>query len=164
MNKFLFSALLALILVSCNLNNGNGQPEDTYDSTISTEQWPKKNSIGAKALSIISEWPEYSAMDISFDALYTVENREDLALVVEDLIEKQKLLEASEYPETFDIPQIKSRQKVFKTYFLKIKGNLEYRLDTDESVLETIAAYNALRNQFNSIANNTLDTKLIFEQ
>ncbi|WP_273565315.1 hypothetical protein [Maribacter halichondriae] len=117
MNKFLFSALLALMLVSCNSNNGNGQPEDTYDSTISTEKWPKKNSIGAKALSIISDWPEYGAMDISFDALYTVENREDLALVVEDLIEKQKLLEASKYPEAFDIPQIKSRQKVFKTFF-----------------------------------------------
>ncbi|WP_273565316.1 hypothetical protein [Maribacter halichondriae] len=47
---------------------------------------------------------------------------------------------------------------------MKIKGNLEYRLDTEEPVLETITAYNALRDQFNSISNNTLDTKMIFEQ
>ena len=110
---------------------------------------------------ILKDWSEFDAVETSFDALYNVENREDLKLVIEDLIEKQKLLEASEYPEIFDKPQIKSRQKVFKTYFLRVKGNLEYRLDPQEPVLEMINAYNAVRNQFNVSLNNTLDTKLI---
>ncbi len=134
-------------------------------------QWPyrlklgqKKSAVNAKAALILSDWSEYNALDTSFDALYTVENREDLILIVEDLIEKQKLLEASKYPEMFDKPRIKSRLKVFKTFFLKIKGNLEYRLDTEEPVLETINAYNALRNQFNVTVNNTLDTKLILDE
>jgi len=164
MNKLSFILLAILLLISCNQNKFDGDAADTSANKISIEKWPKKSGINPKATSILNDWAEYKALDTSFDALYTVENREDLALVVEGLIEKQKLWEGSKYPEMFDKPQIKSRQKVFKTYFLKIKGNLEYRLDIEEPVLETINAYNALRNQFNVTVNNTLDTKLILDE
>ena len=152
------------MLLSCNQNKEDNQFEDTSSYAISTEKWPEKSSVNPRTNLVLNNWPEYNALDASFNALYTVENREDLILIIEDLIEKQKLLEASKYPEMFDKPQIKSRLKVFKTFFLKIKGNLEYRLDIEEPVLETIKAYNALRNQFNVVANNTLDTKLILEE
>ena len=164
MNKLSFISLFVLLCVSCNQYKDNDQTEDTSAIIISIEKWPKKAGINPKANLILNEWPEYNAVDTSFDALYTVENREDLALVIEDLIEKQKLLEASKFPEVFDKPQIKSRLKVYKTFFLKIKGNLEYRLETEESVLEMIKAYNALRNQLNVVVNNTLDTKLILDE
>ncbi|HZJ20127.1 MAG TPA: hypothetical protein VFD35_07215, partial [Pricia sp.] len=64
----------------------------------------------------------------------------------------------------FDKPQVKSRQKVFKTYILKVKGDIFYRIDPQESVVEMIKAYNAFRNQFNVVVNNTLDTDLILEE
>ncbi len=164
MNKLLFIPVLVFLVLGCNQNKDGDQIDDTSTFLITTEKWPKKSSVSPKAQLVLNEWPEYKALDTSFDALYTVENREDLILIVEDLIEKQKLLEASEHPVLFDKPQIKSRLKVFKTFFLKIKGNLEYRLDTEEPVLETIEAYNALRNQFNVVVNNTLDTKLILDE
>ncbi len=163
MGKLFISCTILLLFFSCKQNNRPLDVEDTTNTIIATENWPKKTVIDTKATAILKDWPEFSAMETAFDALYTVENPEDLKLVIENLIENQKLLEASEYPESFDIPQIKSRQKVFKTYILKTKGNLEYRLDTEESVMEMITAYNALRNQFNVIVNNTLDTKLILE-
>ena len=86
-----------------------------------------------------------------------------MALTIDDLIEKQKELVASEYPEKFDIPQIKSRQKVFRTYILKIKGDLYYYQNPEESIMQMFEAYNAFRNQFNVVVNNTLDTNLILE-
>ncbi|MFH6602772.1 hypothetical protein ACEZ3G_04735 [Maribacter algicola] len=164
MNKLLFIPVLVFLFSGCNQNKDADPIDDSSTFLITAGEWPKKSSVNTKAQLVLNEWAEYKALDASFDALYTVENREDLILIVEDLIEKQKLLEASEHPEVFDRPQIKSRMKVFKTFFLKIKGNLEYRLDIEEPVLETIEAYNALRNQFNVVVNNTLDTKLILDE
>jgi hypothetical protein len=89
---------------------------------------------------------------------------DDLLLIVEDFVEKQKVLEASEYPEEFDKAQIKSRQKVLKTYILKLKAALEYRSDVYEPMSEMITAYNALRTQFNVTVNNTLNTKLLLDK
>jgi len=164
MNKLLFISLITILLFSCNQNNRNAEGVDASMNAISIEKWPKKKNVNPKATLILNDWAEYKDLDAGFDALYTVANREDLILVVEDLIEKQKLLEVSKHPETFDKPQIRSRLKVFKTFFLKIKGNLEYRLDVEEPVIETINAYNALRNQFNVVVNNTLDIDLILEE
>ena len=122
---------------------------------------PKVVSVNAKAEAILSQWKEYYSFHQSFERLYTIDFREDLVLVIEDLVEKQKVLEASEYPAEFNIPQVKGRQKVVKTYILKTKGDLEYRLNPENSMKELITAYNALREQFNVTVNNTLPTELI---
>jgi len=138
-------------------------PDDTVSHNIPTDDWPKKNSLDAKALMKLKDWAEYQTLENSFDALYTVANREDLSLVIENMIEAQKNLAKSKYPESFNSPRVKSRQKVFTTYMLKVKGDLYYRIDPKESILQMIAAYNAFRNQFNIIVNNTLDTQMILE-
>lgn len=164
MNKVLFFGVLTFLFIACKEKEAVATNDANSISEINSESWPKKTTINANAVAIIKNWAEFNAMETSFDGLYKVENREDLAFVIEELIEVQKLLEASTYPETFDIPQIKSRQKVFKTFFLKVKGNLEYRLDTEEPTLEMINAYNAFRNQFNVTINNNLDTQLLFDE
>lgn len=112
-------------------------------------------------MGLVDEWKEYRELEISFDRIYTVEYAEDLILVVEELIEKQKLLEKSVYPKELDIPQVKGRQKVFKTYLLKVKGNLAYRQDPENSINEMIDAFNIMRDQFNVVVNNTLPQDLI---
>ncbi|MFT6795005.1 MAG: hypothetical protein ACJART_000136, partial [Maribacter sp.] len=94
------------------------------------------------------------------DATY----REDLVLIIEDLVENQKALEVSKYPAQFDIPQVKGRQKVLKTFILKTKGDLEYRQDPKVSMEQMITAYNSLRNQFNVEVNNTLLEELILSE
>jgi len=152
------------MFVSCKEKTQEVAVDDTSVYELSTEKWPNKLSVNSKVRAILGEWPEYNAMDISFDAIYNTGNIEDLRLTLENIIEEQKLLEDSEYPNEFDKPQIKSRQKVFKTYVLKVKGDLIYRLDPEVSVYEMINAYNALRKQFNVMLNNTLDTKLILDE
>ncbi|NHF60497.1 hypothetical protein FK220_014170 [Flavobacteriaceae bacterium TP-CH-4] len=164
MRRFFFFWASLLLISSCKQEQSETVASDTVSFEITTEKWPKKTALNAKAQSILNDWVEYKALETSFDVLYTVENREDLSLVIEGLIEKQKELESSEYPTPFDKPQIKGRQKMFKTFVLKVKGDLIYRLDTENSVLEMIAAYNAFRDQFNIIVNNTLDTKLILDK
>ena len=163
MNKVLFFGVLMVLFFACKEKEPGATDEVITTSDIQSEGWPKKTVINAKAMAILTNWTEFKVLESSFEGLYKVENREDLALVIEELIEVYKLLEESTYPETFDIPQIKSRQKVFKTFFLKVKGNLEYRLDAEEPILEMIEAYNAFRNQFNVTINNNLDTQLILD-
>lgn len=134
------------------------------DYELVLDTMPKRIAVNSKAAAILSAWPEFNTLESSFDALYKAENREDLILIMEDFVENQKILEASEYPADFDKPQIKSRQKVLKTNILKVKAALEYRTEVSGSISEMIEAYNALRQQFNVTVNNTLDTKLILEQ
>lgn len=164
MARFFLLALIGIGFASCKEKKPELVSNDTSAYEISTEKWPKKSDVNAKTQAVLKDWAEFSAFETSFDALYNVANRDDLSLTIEDLIEKQKALEASEYPETFNRAQVKSRQKVFKTYMLKVKGDIFYRTDPQESVVEMIKAYNAFRNQFNVVVNNTLDTDLILEE
>ena len=164
MRIILVTGLLFFIFFSCKDKTQEVAVEEDSGYELSTEKWPKKFSVNPKVQAILREWPEFNAMDISFDALYNADNREDLSLTIENIIEEQKLLEDSKYPKEFDKPQIKSRQKVFKTYVLKVKGDLIYRLDPEESVHEMINAYNSLRRQFDILLSSTLDPSLILEE
>lgn len=164
MQKTIAFLVIFLVLLACKRGDGQNVTDQIAETDFNTKEWPKRVIANSKADEILNEWEEYVSFETSFEGIYRIENNEDLVLVIEDLIEKQKLLIESEYPETFDKPQIKGRQVVLKTYILKTKGKIEYRLDTQETVIEMINAFNALRNQFNVIINSTLDTKLIFDE
>ena len=164
MHKILIAMVVIFLSVSCKETVKEETDQDASRYEITTDTWPKKIAVDPKVNAILKEWPEYMAMDISFDAIYNAVNREDLSLTIENIIEEQKLLEDSSYPNEFDIPQIKSRQKVFKTYVLKVKGDLIYYLDPEPSVHQMIIAYNLLRKKFNGVVNQTLDAKLILEE
>jgi|TARA_R110002126_G_scaffold3807_7_gene21300 hypothetical protein len=164
MGRILFYLIVFILLGSCKQQASTEAVIEKAEEFFSVDSLPKPNEINDQALTILKEWQEFNGLETTFESLYRVANREDLELVIEDLIEKQKTLEASTYPATFDKPQIKSRQKVFKTYILKTKGNLEYRSGTKASTIEMVDAYNAFRNQFNVIVNSQLDTTLILSE
>ncbi|PIB37842.1 hypothetical protein [Maribacter sp. 4G9] len=161
MQKFGYFLVLLLILVSCK--EGVQETAIVEESSFGAmaNELPKVVSVNAKAKAILDGWKDYSMFHQGFERIYTIDTREDLVLVIDDLVEKQKALENSEYPAEFDIPQIKGRQKVVKTYILKTKGDLEYRLNPETSIKELITAYNALRDQFNVTVNNTLPAELL---
>ena len=164
MPKFLYFLVLLLVLGSCGQSTSETTTEEVSSFGVMAEELPPVSSINAKANSIVMNWKEFDDFDKSFNRIYTIDYREDLILVIDDLVEKQKLLEKGEYPQEFNIPQIKGRQKVVKTYILKTKGDLEYRLSPENSIKELITAYNALREQFNVTVNNTLPSDLIENQ
>jgi len=156
--------LAVLSFSSCKENANNTSAKNSSSIGLELEKLPKRTTINAKAAAILKDWAAYNAFNTSFDGLYKVENMEDLDLVLEDLIEKQKELAESEYPVEFDISQVKSRQKVVQTFILKTSATIEYRTNPTEPAIEMIMAYNALRNQFNVIVNNTLDINLLLDE
>lgn len=155
---------VVIMLLACKNQENNTAPSTHSLVEFNADSLPLRNPISSNAQIIVDGWPEFAELETSFDALYGAENREDLIFVIEDLIEKQKLLEESTYPIEFDKPQIKSRQKVLKTYILKTKGALEYRTDIKGPTSEMIEAFNHMRNQFNVVMNNTIDTKSLFDE
>ncbi|MFS4493024.1 hypothetical protein [Maribacter sp. 2308TA10-17] len=163
MSKIVVSYVFLMLLLSCKGGNDQATTEDASSFEMQTEKWVKKTVLNPKTTEATKDWVAFNALQASFDAIYNIGNTEDLSLVLEDLIEKQKALEDSKYPEAFDKPQIKSRQKVFHTFVLKTKGDLIYRIDAQTSVLEMIETYNAMLNQMNSITSNTLDLKTLLE-
>ncbi len=153
-----------LLLFSCSRNQNKDLLTDDAEEEFRAEELPERVRTNAKANEILKDWEEFNAFDTSFDALYNASNSEDLILVTDDLIEKQKLWENSEYPEDFDIAQIKSRQMVMKTYILKLKSALDFRTDFTSAAIEMIDAYNALRAQYNVTMNITLDPELLSDE
>lgn len=158
---------LILLLVLFSACRGGGDNQVVSNNTvveIDVQQLPKRSAINPSAVEILKDWTAFQELETSFDALYRVANNEDLILVVEEMILKQNELETSDYPETFDTPQIKSRQKVFKTFLLKLKAAVEYRKDVIPPAKEMLAAYNAFREQFNVTVSNTLDLNEILDE
>ncbi len=160
MSKMFVFLIVSMLVFSCRDAVSDTAKVQESGWEIVTDSLPKMTRVDPKAQSILDNWKEFAILERSFDRIYTTEFREDFVLTVEELVENQKKVENGEYPEAFDIPQIKGRQKVFKTYVLKTKGDLEYRQNPKESILEMITAFNDLRNQFNVVVNNTLPEEL----
>lgn len=159
MPKIIFYLIVILLASSCKEAVSEIENVQEWQWDV-TDSLPNKVSIDSKAQTILNDWKDFMALERSFDKIYSTENREDFVLIVDELVENQKKMEMGIYPTAFDIPQIKGRQKVFKTYVLKTKGDLEYRQNPRESLIEMITAFNDLRNQFNVVVNNTLPDEL----
>ncbi|MRI00833.1 hypothetical protein GH721_09870 [Kriegella sp. EG-1] len=161
MLRILIITVVFIFLASCKKDKKGQSLDQTSNIIFHVEEWPKKLNVNSEAAEILSSWVEYQELERSFESIYNIDNAEDLSLIIEDLIEKQKAMAESTYPLEFDKPHIKSRQVMLKTYILKTKSSLEYRLDFEPSVIEMIDAFNALRNQFNVILNSKIDEELI---
>lgn len=164
MQKLLYVIVIFTSLLGCKKNDG--LPEETESEALffNYQKMPKKFVMNPEATAILEEWIEFKALTSSFDVLYKAKNNEDLILAIDDLIEKEKLLSKASYPEPFDKFQIKSRQRVLKTYILKVKSSILNHTDTTESTIEMIEAYNAMRKQFNVVVNSQLDEKIILNE
>lgn len=164
MRMFLAFLGLFFMIVSCGETKKKVVVEQKEEGiTFNAKKLPNKVKLDPKAVEILEKWPEYQEYNQSLDALYKVRNNEELALALDVIIEAQKQLRKSKYPDVFNKPHIKSRQKVIVNFTLKAKAALEYRTDPLGPVTEMIDAYNAYRNQFTVLVNNTLDTKHILE-
>lgn len=164
MNKIFVLVLLLFGFLSCGEKKVEEVKDDPSLALVDLKKLPKKVEPSFEATEVLKDWTEYNALNSSIKKIYTTDTKEDLVVVLEDLIEKQKLLEASTYPEVFDKPDIKSRQKVFKTYLLKIKSNLVYDMNPREAVIEMIKAYNAFNSQFSIVIASTIDPKVLFDE
>lgn len=164
MRKLSCILIAFLGIISCRNNAGDADQGNTEELVFNYQKMPKKLTIIPEAAQIVEDWEEFKNLTISFEVLYKARNNEDLILAIDDLIEKEKLLAKSTYPELFDDFQVKSRQRVLKTYLLKVKASILNNQDTTDPTVEMLEAYNAFRKQLNVVVNSQLDTKLILDE
>ncbi len=156
--------MVLILAFGCRETSADEVDTPMEPNAFSIQDYPKLVEMGANVLAVVSSWPEFMAMEDSFDVLKRASNTEDLKLAIDDLIEKEKALAAGDYPEAFDKLQIKGRQQLFRTFLYKVRGNLIDNRDINEGMEELVNAYNAFKNQFNVISGNTLDAKLILNE
>ncbi|MEX0313848.1 MAG: hypothetical protein AB3N18_06695 [Allomuricauda sp.] len=156
-------AVLSL-LIACKNNTDTTEEIQDQELAFNYQKMPKRLDLDAKVTELVEDWVEFKTLTSSFDVLYKAKNNEDLILAIDDLIEKEKLLEASTYPGILDDLQIKSRQRVLKTYFLKVKASILNNQDATDATVEMLNAYNTFRKQFNVVVNSQLNEKLILDE
>jgi len=165
MKKIILFCLFILLLVSC----GEQKKEAAVTAEITkmdfdVKKLPAIGYVNTKAKESLKDWTAFNDFEASFSTLYKAKNKQDLEVSLDDLIEKQKLLAKSKYPEIFNRNHIKSRLKVCKVYILKLKAGLHYGLDTQAIALELTHAHNAFLNQFNVTVNSIIDDNLFLEE
>lgn len=161
MRYLCITMVVLFLLVNCKDRADTEQAVATDNTSLKTGELPEIMNVNPRARELLNAWPEFLDLENSMPSVYRVANREELRLLLDEIIEKEKAVADSVYPTGFDKPQVYSRQKVFKTYLLKAKAMLEYRTDPTEATVEMLNAYNALRREFDVLVNNPLDTNLI---
>jgi len=164
MQKLLGILILITVLGGCKKTDKTTAQVNTEALEFNYQKMPEKNQINAEATAIVSEWPQFKDLNNSIDVLYKATNNEDLALAIDDLIEKEKDLAAGKYPEPFDTFQVKSRQTVMRTFLYKTKASIMENQPTTEPTIKVLQAYNSMRSQLNVIMNSQLDEKLILDE
>ena len=164
MQKFFIYLVFITLVFGCRKEVKPKVIDNSTTQFVSFQNTPKIQDINTDANTILGAWPEFKALQNSFNLMYLAENNEDLVLAIDDLLEKEKGLRESKYPGEFDKMQIKSRQKVLQTFLLKIKASLAENTDIEKPIKQMLLARNAFRNQFNIIVNNKLDTTLIIDE
>ncbi|WP_394973982.1 hypothetical protein [uncultured Croceitalea sp.] len=164
MQKSLIYFVSLVLVFSCKQEKTPEILTNSKTEFVSFQNTPKTQKFNPRSEGILSAWPEFQEMQDSFEVLYRSDNNEDLVLAINDLLEKEKNLRESTYPKEFDKAQVKSRQKVLRTFLLKVKASLAENTDVNTPLKEMLIARNAFRNQFNVVINNKLDTELILDE
>lgn len=161
MQKLLRLLLVFLLMWGCKRTENVSLAQENGTLAFRYQKMPTKQPIHAKATALVDTWEAFRALDESMEVLYKARNREDVSLAIDDLIEKEEHLAKSTYPELFNTFQVKSRQRVLRTYLYKVKSSILEQQQVTEPAVEMLEAYNALRKQLNRIVNNPLDKALL---
>ena len=143
----IFLALMGLF--SCGEKQVDKQEEMGTNLSLDYSDLPEFSPLSVTSDSIVNEWPSFDALDQRMGALKSVISLPDLKMLVAELIEKEGAILKDGYPEDFNTPEVKSRQRLLRTYLLKTQALMNQSQDPKAATLETIAAYNALKEQLN---------------
>ncbi|WP_276389270.1 hypothetical protein [Eudoraea chungangensis] len=161
MRKIVVFITIVLVFSSCRNRQNLDEKQVITQVEFDVSELPGLFELNLETQEIVDKWINYKELESSIEALYQIKNNEELILLIENTVEKQNAMASGKYPEPFNTPQIKSRQKVFMTFVLKVKATLEYRKDPIPPTIEMIDAFNIMRRQFDVLMNSQIDTKNI---
>lgn len=164
MQKLLGILISLSILGACKKVEKATAVVENQNLEFNYQKMPDRIEINPDAAAIVDDWRQFKDFNASIDVLYKATNNEDLALAIDDLIEKEKKMADGIYPELFDTFQIKSRQRVLRTFLYKAKASIQENQPTTQPIVEALEAYNNMRKQLNVIMNSQLDKKLILDE
>lgn len=150
---------ILMLLTSCRQQQQEPAPEvsDTPHAKVQPQETDSTESP-----SVLRLKPDYEAEVKQWEAFYNLEiemqkfqqaGRQEGGLIIEDLLNLEKQLSASDFPEKYNIPQVKSRIQLLKTYLLQTKSMLNgQKPDTALTLFNAqktkiITAFNAIKKQ-----------------
>ncbi len=149
-----------LLLTACRQGEVAPSAEALPEVGKDSPQLPATIALSAEAQAVAEGWASFNTLQQRMESVYRTQGTEDMELLLEDLVAACKELEVSEYPEPFNKPSVRSREKVFRTFLQKTQADLYYRVDLQESLVQALDAYNALREQLNRVAVGDLDPSI----
>jgi hypothetical protein len=149
-----------LLLMACRQGDATPVAEALPEARKDSLPLPPTIALSPAAQGLAEGWPTFNTLQQRMESVYRTQSREDMELLLEDLVEACEEIEVSEYPEPFNKPSVRSREKVFRTFLQKTQADLHYRVDLQESLVQALEAYNALRAQLNRVAEGDLDPSI----
>ncbi|WP_386408442.1 hypothetical protein [Sungkyunkwania multivorans] len=127
---------------------------------IKVESAPKVIELNSRAKKEIRTWASFNSLNSKVEQMPSVSRyrlytfTEELDVLYEELFEQ-------EFPEKFNVPPVKSRLLVFRTFILKLKSKADDQRFSDEEltqgIVEIVEAFNNVKIQVNEISESDLD-------
>lgn len=111
------------------------------DSLPSIEVWQPTDS------SWVSKTEGFTNFSNRLKDLNAVTSDPDLKMLIEELIEKERILETDTKEAPFDKPEVMSRLLVIRTFLGEIQANIENEQELRKPIQSLMEANNALQNQ-----------------
>ncbi|MCB0375941.1 MAG: hypothetical protein KDD04_08495, partial [Sinomicrobium sp.] len=147
------TGFIFLILAACREKEGVPVAENP------TQQQQEQYEGAAEPPAVLILKPDYEAEVKKWEAFHNLEiemlkfekaDRQEGLLILEDLLNLEKQLSASDFPEQFNIPAVKSRILLLKTYLLQTKAEVGEAADDvlfNTQKTKIITAFNAIKKQ-----------------
>ncbi len=149
-----------LLLTACRQETPEAGNQSLPNAGQDSVPLPPTLALSAQVQDSIQGWAALANLQQRMESVYRTQEREELELLLEELVVACRELETSEFPVTFNRPSVKSRLKVIRTFLQRTQADLHYRLNPRESLAQAMVAYNAFREQLNRVAAENLDPTL----
>ena len=158
MNKFLCFLVILFLLISCSKNNKKSIPyvENTDYLALNSfikDSLPELKNLDRDYSNIFNKWKDIEII-ISSSKIISSDSKQ-LFFLLDNLKTEIKKINDKRFYDSFNIPQIIGRFRVYKTNVLKINSNKidSKNFQTFKNDLKSIViSYNALINMINKIA------------
>ncbi|MBC9796824.1 hypothetical protein [Sinomicrobium weinanense] len=149
MIKNVFLALTILFVVACQEKKKEIDTPEVKEEPAVQISLPELRQFDAEKQEELNRWAAYAELHKAIRD-FRKEKGGDVPLQLDNLLEKEKELAASDFPEKFDNPSVKSRLAALKTYLMQTR--LEAPDPVPESYLmkqkvKILDAFNALDRQ-----------------